>query len=68
MLAFTEREYMPSGVYLLTNSLKSSDTTKSGVICFWNYSLQKVGLLKSLKSPVWEHLWTVNIWKGPKYC
>ena len=34
---------------------------------FQNYSLQKAWLLKSLKSPVSEHLWTVNILKGPKH-
>ena len=40
----------------------------SEVICFWNYSLQKAALIKSLKSLVLEHLWTVNILKGPKHC
>ena len=38
------------------------------IICFWNYRLQKAGLLKCLKSPVSEHLWTVNMLKGPKHC
>ena len=28
----------------------------SEVICFWNYTLQKVGLLKCLKSPISERL------------
>ena len=38
----------------------------SEVICFWNYRLQKAGLLKCLKSVVSEHLSTVNMLKGPK--
>ena len=38
------------------------------VICFWNYTLQKAGLLKCLKRSVSEHLWTVNMLKGPKHC
>ena len=37
------------------------------VIWFWNYRLQIAGLLKSLKSPVSEHLWRVNMLKGPKH-
>ena len=40
----------------------------SEIICFWNYRLQKAGLLKCLKSPVSEHLWPVNILKAPKSC
>ena len=40
----------------------------SEVICFRNYRLQKAGLLKCLKSPVSEHLWTVNMLKGLKHC
>ena len=40
----------------------------SEVICFWNYKQQKAGLLKCLKSPVSENLWTVNMLKGPKHC
>ena len=40
----------------------------SEVICFWNYRLQKAGLLKLLKSPLREHLWIVNILKRPKDC
>ena len=35
----------------------------SEVICFWNYRLQKAGLFKWQKSPISEHLWTVNILK-----
>ena len=35
------------------------------MICIWNYRLQKSGLIKCLKSNVSEHLWTVNILKGP---
>ena len=38
----------------------------SEVISFWNYRLQKVGLLKSLKSLLSEHLWRVNMFKGAK--
>ena len=37
------------------------------MIPFWNYKLQKAGLLKSLKRPLSEHLWTVNMFKSPKY-
>ena len=39
----------------------------SEVICFWSFRLKKAGLLKLLKSPVSEHLWTVNMLKGPKH-
>ena len=35
-------------------------------ICFWYYRLQKAELLKCPKIPVSEHLWTVNMLKGPK--
>ena len=38
----------------------------SEVICFWNYRLQKAGLLKCLNSLVLEDLWTVNMLKGPE--
>ena len=37
------------------------------VICFWNYTLQKAELLKCQKSPVSEHLSTVNMLKAPKH-
>ena len=40
----------------------------SYVISFWNYRLEKVVLLKRLKNPVPEHLWTFNILKCPKHC
>ena len=40
----------------------------SEAISFWNYRLQKARLLKCLKSPVSEHLWTVNMLKGPNDC
>ena len=40
----------------------------SEVICFWNYSLQKAGLLKCQNNVVSENLWTVNMLKGPKDC
>ena len=39
----------------------------SQAICFWNYRLQKSGLLKCQKSPVSEHLWTVKMLKGLKH-
>ena len=39
----------------------------SDVICFWNYRLQKASLLKYVKSPLSEHLWTFNMLKGPKH-
>ena len=39
----------------------------SQAISFWNYRLEKVRFLKCLKSLVSEHLWTVNMLKGPKY-
>ena len=35
-------------------------------ICFWSYRRQKVGLLKCLKSPKSDHLWTDNMLKGQK--
>ena len=38
------------------------------MICFWNYRMEKAGLLKSLKSLVLEHRRTVNILKCPKHC
>ena len=38
------------------------------VICVWNYRLEKAELLKGRKSPVLEHLWTVNMLKRPKDC
>ena len=37
------------------------------VNCFWNYRMEKAGLLKCLKSRVSEHWWTVNRLKGPKH-
>ena len=40
----------------------------SEVICFWNYRLQKAGLLKCPKSRVSEHLCKLNMLKGPKHC
>ena len=38
------------------------------MITLWNYRLENVGLLKWLKNSVSEHLWTVNMFKGPKDC
>ena len=35
-------------------------------ISFWNYRLQKAGLIKCLKSPVSEHLSIDNMLKVPK--
>ena len=40
----------------------------SEIISFSNYGLQKSGLLKWPKSPISEHLWIVNMLKGPKGC
>ena len=40
----------------------------SEIICFWNYRLQKAGLLKCPRSPVSQHLWTVNMLKDAKHC
>ena len=36
------------------------------MILFGNYRLEKAESLKCSKSPVSEHLWTVNRLKGPK--
>ena len=36
--------------------------------CFWNFRLPKGGLFKCFKSPVSQHLWPVNMLKGPKHC
>ena len=38
------------------------------MICFLDYRLQKAVLLKSLKIPVLEHLWAVNMLNAPKHC
>ena len=38
------------------------------MICFWNFRVQNAGILKWLKNSVLEHLWTVNMLKGPKDC
>ena len=38
------------------------------MISYWNYSLENAELLKCLKNPVLEHLWTVNMLNGPKHC
>ena len=40
----------------------------SEIISFSNYRLQKFGLLKCLKKPVSQHLWTINMLKCPKDC
>ena len=39
----------------------------SEVICFWNYRLQKTGLLKCIESPISEHLQKLNMLKGRKH-
>ena len=43
-------------------------TWASEVIWFWYNRLQKSEFLKWPKSPVSEHLWTVNMLKGAKHC
>ena len=53
-------------VHKILNTLKQIWT--SDVICFSNYRLQKSALLKCLKSPVSEPLWTFNMLNGPKHC
>ena len=40
-LAFTEREYLSSGVNMLTNSLKVSDTTKTEFLRSFYFRLMK---------------------------
>ena len=35
---------------------------------FPKYRQQRTWLLKCLKSPVTEHLWTINMLNGPKHC
>ena len=66
------KEYFPSFLLHFRNLHKITITLKkiwaSEVISFWNYRLQKAGLVKSLKRPLSEHLWTVNMLKGPKDC
>ena len=56
-----------SGIYIKVGILWKK-RWRSDVICFWSFILQKPKLPKCLKSHVSEHLWTVNILKGPKYC
>ena len=52
------------------NLYKTSNTFKKRwawkIICFWISRLQKAALLKRPRSPLSEHLWTVNMLKGPK--
>ena len=38
------------------------------MVYFWNYSLKIVGLFKSLKNRVSQHLWTLNILNVKKQC
>ena len=54
-----------SGMYLKFWILWKKQASE--VICFWNYRMQKGGLLKSLKSLDLEHWWTVKILKCPKH-
>ena len=56
-----------SGIYIKFWIL-SKKSWVSQVISYWNYRLQKSELLKSSKSLVSEHLWTVNMLKGSKDC
>ena len=35
---------------------------------FWNYRLEKAGLIKCIKSSLLENLRTVNALIGPKHC
>ena len=48
--------------------IPSTKRWASEVIYIWYYRLQEVGLLKCPKSRLSEHLWTVNMLKGPKHC
>ena len=52
-----------SSVLICVWHYRASDAT-----CLRNCRLEKVGLLKCLKSPELEHLWNVNMLKRPKYC
>ena len=66
-----EKYFLDSFLHLwnmhkLLNTLK--ERWASEVIFFWNYRLQKAGLLKCLKSPVSQHFWVVNMLKAPKEC
>ena len=56
-----------SGIYIKYAILWKKGWS-SKVICFWNYTLQIVGLLKYLKNHVSEYLWKLNMLKGPKDC
>ena len=40
----------------------------SEVNCFGNYRQEQAGLVKCLKSPVWEDLWALNMLRGPNDC
>ena len=53
-------------LHQISNSLEKR--WASEFFCFWNYRLQKVGLLKCPKSRVAEHFWGVNMLEGPKHC
>ena len=55
------------GIYVESGIL-SKKIWASQVISFWKYRLEKAELLRCPKSPVSEHLWTVNMLKGPKHC
>ena len=53
-------------VHKFLNTLK--ERWGSEVLYSWNHRLQKVVLLKCLKNPVSEHLWALNMVRGPKHC
>ena len=64
---FFEFFFCISGIYIKFEMLWEKRWA-SGVISFWNYRLQKVGLLKFPKSLVAEHFCRVNMLNGPKHC
>ena len=55
-----------SGIYIKSEILWKKRWVSENIF-FWNYRLQKAGLLKCQKSRVSEHLWTVIMLKGPKH-
>ena len=64
---FSQFFFWISEIYINFGTL-SKGRLSPEVIYFENYRLQKAGSLKCLKSLVSEHLWTVNMLKGPKDC
>ena len=59
--------FLLSGIYIKLGILWKRRWA-SEVISFWNYRLENVGLLKCVKSPVSEQLWTANMLKCPTDC